>query len=90
MMNRHWVATRYEASGANEATPTVAEASEASGIYLLIEEKLSFHTVWGRLPNIQNIYCVTKGTLINTLWTNDSWCQRGPSITYIVLGTFNP
>ncbi len=30
----HWVAVRCDASGANEATPTVAEASEASGSYL--------------------------------------------------------
>ncbi len=32
----HWVAVRCEASGVSEATPTVAEASEASGSYLYI------------------------------------------------------
>ncbi len=32
----HWVAVRCEASGASEATPAVAEASEASGSYLYI------------------------------------------------------
>ncbi len=30
----HWVAVRCEASGPSEATPAVAEASEASGSYL--------------------------------------------------------
>ncbi len=30
----HWVAVRCEASGASEAMPAVAEASEASGSYL--------------------------------------------------------
>ncbi len=30
----HWVAVRCEASGASEATPAVAEASEVSGSYL--------------------------------------------------------
>ncbi len=30
----HWVAVQCEASGASEATPAVAEASEASGSYL--------------------------------------------------------
>ncbi len=32
--NFHWVAVRCEASGVSEATPTVAEASEASGSFL--------------------------------------------------------
>ncbi len=32
----HWVAVRCEASGASEAMPAVAEASEASGSYLYI------------------------------------------------------
>ncbi len=32
----HWVAVRCEASGASEATPTVAEASEARGSYLYL------------------------------------------------------
>ncbi len=30
----HWIAVRCEASGASEAMPAVAEASEASGSYL--------------------------------------------------------
>ncbi len=30
----HWIAVQCEASGASEATPAVAEASEASGSYL--------------------------------------------------------
>ncbi len=32
----HWVAIRCEASGASEAMPAAAEASEASGSYLYI------------------------------------------------------
>ncbi len=42
----HWVAVRCEASGASEATPAIAEASEASGSYLydiLVGCQLAIH-----------------------------------------------
>ncbi len=34
MMNRHWVGIQCEASGVSEATPAVAEASEATCMHI--------------------------------------------------------
>ncbi len=48
MMDRHWVGIRCEASGVSEATPAVAETSEATcmiWVLLLYKHKHSFTSV---------------------------------------------
>ncbi len=53
----HWIAVRCEASGASEATPAVAEASEASGSYLYTKIK--------QMPNF--MYVVQTSDALSTM-----------------------